>query len=1812
MSLEQTVEELKNELTRSVAALRGMEAAMNQQQAQIQSQNQELTRLQTQLASQQPVPSSPQAAGPSSPMSPLTGTLMPLVDTRTLGKPDTFSGDATKYKDWSIITSAYLGAVDYRFPELLEKIESSSDSTTFYNLSLTSTEKALSTQLYYILAMICRDRALDLIVNSGNGEGFMAWRSLFREFCPKLQSRYVSILMQILSFDFGSTAGDIGSGIASFEKLVREYENQTGKAIEDDMKLGVITKNMRDVSLREHLIRHAGRLNTWSLLREELMDIVRTQKFLQESPQPMDIGALPKGKGKKGKGKGKSKDSGKGKGETKNNVDNKDKECFYCKKKGHVKAECRKRLADLKKAEGSNRPAGGTAAQPGSGGAASSNAGQPKAKGKAAPAGGVVATDDFVCALPCTSCTSDEFHVVGNVTANEHLMLVDTGCGAHVFPRNFDEHSVEGASSKVSLATVTGEKLYTGHVRKSCFQLKRSMSFMKLDYTEVDNVEFPILSMGVASSKGLWMVVGPQCHFLIHGSEGAILQEAVAVCANKIPLKKERGVFWLELGASASLENENREQAILAGVPRGVRKSVPAELFDDDSEQEPSELHDPGRASDQAQTVESANESQRGEPRLLDESQRGEPRLLDAVEEDPQEEGGVRKAKSKRVPPNVSQQEMDEHELTHIPFRTWCPSCVAGKATEDYHRKRAEKKFDGEVPRVDLDYCFLKAVLSNVPESLDELQPKSDADRAQPVLVIVDVQTGCVFATPVSTKGPDPYSLAFAQEALKFLGHGKIVLQSDGEPAIKALCDQIAEAWTPGAARRVVPRHSHQSNGSVERAILQVARQVRCLRHHFLTVYPTLSMTYEHKLFGWLVKHASWLLTRFTVKQDGKTPYERLRGRSYKGEVASFAEGVHWKPPVLNGKLDPRTSPGLWLGKTLSSDDHIIGTHQGIRKCRTIFRRPDRKRHDVKWVDQSIGTPWQPRGQGVLIPQAVSDSLRIEPQLAPPVASGKKSVYITTDRQYKYGQTPGCKGCSQEYGVYTKPHSEECKRRFTELIEKENQATNPASSHSQDMSIDNAPSAPPGLRDHGEELSSDRGVKRQASQPAEDPRLVESVREAPLLSHADETAEVVKVDSSAAGVVSFVGYVAVEDKLIELITLHLQELCPLGATPMDDLHGVVYDERTGLALDPEKVRQGRKRELNLMDDFEVKQDISRDEARRLNLKLVRSRWVETLKPTEDDPSLVRSRLVAQELNTYKVEGISQGTPPLWMHRSLVSYAASSTNGVYDKLIARYDVSVAFFHADSSGGIGVIPPKGMYVNDDVIWLLKKAMNGTREASYCWGNKIRRVKKDWGFDELLVVPNVYFHKEWEVVLTVHGDDFLAVGRASDLDRVDRMMQESYKVKILPRIGPQAFGGEVDHGDHLHRTISWHASGFSWKADAKYREGLLQELSMKSSNGIDTPSSKLTGTGDRHSQDPLDEEETLLFRRLAGTLLYLSQDRPSIQFAASQVMEGMSKPLRIHMLRLKRLVRYIAKYPEEIYMYEYQPMPDRLEVMCDSDWAACRETRRSMSSLAVRFGSHLLETSCSKQSLVALSSGESEFYSLVRGGAQGIQIQQCLEFMKVKVQLVLLSDSSAARGIASRQGSGKVKHLAMKELWLQQAVRDKVLTIEPVDTLLNWSDLGTKSLDKGRLDSLMRQMPIQRTVLVGALVAALVTPVKAQPDEGTFEAIFKMVWILSVLLLVFLGRWSVSGIVKPQVVTQDCLTDDDNTMSNQSERSGLCETAQPMSLRVAPRLDENITDISDVRELLKEGLNAIFKDVLVSMCRELQMQVSECEKD
>lgn len=165
-----------------------------------------------------------------------------------------------------------------------------------YNATLPQEDVELSSQLYYILVMLLRERPLDRMRNVGIGEGIEGYRQLSLEYEPKVQSRFVGLLMRLLSCSFD---GDIPSKISEFERRILEYEQQSNQTIADDVKYGVLVMGVTDQQVKQHLVRNSGRLDTWAKARDELLEIARTQNFLQNNPQPMQLGATPwKGKGK--------------------------------------------------------------------------------------------------------------------------------------------------------------------------------------------------------------------------------------------------------------------------------------------------------------------------------------------------------------------------------------------------------------------------------------------------------------------------------------------------------------------------------------------------------------------------------------------------------------------------------------------------------------------------------------------------------------------------------------------------------------------------------------------------------------------------------------------------------------------------------------------------------------------------------------------------------------------------------------------------------------------------------------------------------------------------------------------------------------------------------------------------------------------------------------------------------------------------------------------------------------------------------------------------------------------------------------------------------------------------------------------------------------------------------------------------------------------------------------------------------------------------------------------------------------------------
>ena len=113
----------------------------------------------------------------------------------------------------------------------------------------------------------------------------------------------------------------------------------------------------------------------------------------------------------------------------------------------------------------------------------------------------------------------------------------------------------------------------------------------------------------------------------------------------------------------------------------------------------------------------------------------------------------------------------------------------------------------------------------------------------------------------------------------------------------------------------------------------------------------------------------------------------------------------------------------------------------------------------------------------------------------------------------------------------------------------------------------------------------------------------------------------------------------------------------------------------------------------------------------------------------------------------------------------------------------------------------------------------------------------------------------------------------------------------------------------------------------------------------------------------------------------------------------------------------------------------------------------------------GGHLVKHWSSTQKTLALSSGEAELSGILKGACEGLGVQSIWADLGGTCGLNLKADSSAAIGICRRQGLGKVRHLTVGQLWVQQRLRACDFRLFKYPGVQNQGDQLTKHVTRGR---------------------------------------------------------------------------------------------------------------------------------------------------
>ena len=198
---------------------------------------------------------------------------------------------------------------------------------------------------------------------------------------------------------------------------------------------------------------------------------------------------------------------------------------------------------------------------------------------------------------------------------------------------------------------------------------------------------------------------------------------------------------------------------------------------------------------------------------------------------------------------------------------------------------------------------------------------------------------------------------------------------------------------------------------------------------------------------------------------------------------------------------------------------------------------------------------------------------------------------------------------------------------------------------------------------------------------------------------------------------------------------------------------------------------------------------------------------------------------------------------------------------------------------------------------------------------------------------------------------------------------------------------------------------------------------------------------------------------YRRWVAVLNYLAQDRLDLSYAVKEAARSMATPHTDDGVRLKRILRYLQGAPRASYVFKLHPQVTELVGQVDSDWAGCTRTRRSTSCRIIYKGLRCLAHWSRTQATIALSSGEAELNAALKGAAELLGAQEMMRELHVPMTVRLEGDSSACEGIVSREGCGRIKHLQVRQLWIQEKFSGGQLTFTEVPRDHNTADCQTK---------------------------------------------------------------------------------------------------------------------------------------------------------
>eukprot|EP01018_Ginkgo_biloba_P027335 Gb_24906 [translate_table: standard] len=269
----------------------------------------------------------------------------------------------------------------------------------------------------------------------------------------------------------------------------------------------------------------------------------------------------------------------------------------------------------------------------------------------------------------------------------------------------------------------------------------------------------------------------------------------------------------------------------------------------------------------------------------------------------------------------------------------------------------------------------------------------------------------------------------------------------------------------------------------------------------------------------------------------------------------------------------------------------------------------------------------------------------------------------------------------------------------------------------------------------------------------------------------------------------------------------------------------------------------------------------------------------------------------------------------------------------------------------------------------------------------------------------------------------------------------------------------------------------------SQGKYAVDLLDKFKMTNCKSVSTPLSlgeKLIKDDDSSKVDPT------IYRRLVGSLMYLTSTRPDIMYAVSLVSRFMQDPSETHFRVAKRILRYVNGTCNFGIWYTSSDVFG-LVGYTDSDWAGSIDDRKSTSGYAFNLGSGVISWSSKKQSTVSLSTAEAEYIATTLATCQTVWLRRVLVDLKQEQSMattIYCDNNSTIAMTKNPVFHGRTKHIDIRHHFIRDPVEDGQVELRFCRSSDQLADVFTKALSKENFERLRQMLGVTALSIKGEI--------------------------------------------------------------------------------------------------------------------------------